>query len=66
MDFDLDGIQMDADGEYKYKLFLQTNSDGINNHPNKGTSLIDLHKCMRHLLNCNNIHKNMEDGDLAN
>lgn len=22
IDFDLDGIQMDADGEYKYKLFI--------------------------------------------
>eukprot|EP00347_Sterkiella_histriomuscorum_P007438 403348921 len=65
VDFDLDGIQMDADGEYKYKLFLQTNSDGINNHPNKGTSQLDLHKCMRHLLNCNNIHKNNQDGELA-
>lgn len=30
VDFDLDGVQMDADGEYKYKLFIQTTTDGVN------------------------------------
>lgn len=53
---------MDADGDYKYKLFIQTTTDGVNKE-GKGNQQLELHRWMRALLKCNNIHKNFAEGE---
>lgn len=49
IDFDLDGIQMDADGEYKYKIFVQSITDlNATSKQMQG----ELETVMRVMLNC--------------
>lgn len=64
MDYDIDSKHEDEEGQVKFKLFFQTTMESMGasgSSKDKHSQGLQLHKCMREMMKCNNIHKAFVD-----